>query len=109
MDIGNKISKLRERRGLSQVQLAEKLHMSQGSLGMYETGKRKPSLETLELIADFFNVSTDYLLGREEGGEKIYDIDEMINNAMMFKGEPLTENDREILRGVIEGYLKAKK
>lgn len=109
MDIGNKISKLRERRGLSQVQLAEKLHMSQGSLAMYETGKRKPSLDTLKLIADYFNVSTDYLLGRKEGDEKTYDIDKMINNAMMFKGEPLTDNDREILRGVIEGYLKAKK
>ena len=44
--------------------MAEKLGISRSTIGMYETGAREPDFETLEAIADFFNVDTDYLLGR---------------------------------------------
>jgi len=57
--------KLRESKHISQAKLAEDLNMSAGIIGMYETGKRKPSYETLEQIADYFNVEIDYLTGRE--------------------------------------------
>gem|GEM_PF-268883 len=55
---------LRSEIGLSQEQLAKKLRLSKAAIGHYETGFRRPDLDTLERIADFFGVSTDYLLGR---------------------------------------------
>lgn len=55
---------LRSEIGLSQEQLAEKLQLSKAAIGHYETGFRRPNLDTLEHIAEFFGVSTDYLLGR---------------------------------------------
>jgi len=61
---GDILSKLRKSRGLSQYELAERLSFSRGKLANYEQGTRQPDFETLEKLADFFDVSTDYLLGR---------------------------------------------
>ncbi len=73
MEFMDVLKKLRKDRSLSQIELAAKLDVSPGLIGMYETGKRKPSYELLEAIADFFNVSTDYLQGRESGSEYYLD------------------------------------
>lgn len=58
------LKSLRKSRELTQDGLSEILHISRSAIGMYESGQREPDFETLELIADFFNVDTDYLLGR---------------------------------------------
>lgn len=55
---------LRTNLKLTQQELADKLGLSRSAIGMYEKGEREPDFETLELIADFFNVDMDYLLGR---------------------------------------------
>lgn len=62
----NIFKRLRTASGLTQVEMAEKLGISRSTIGMYETGAREPDFETLELIADFFNVDIDYLLGRTD-------------------------------------------
>jgi transcriptional regulator with XRE-family HTH domain len=64
MSLGKQIKSLRERKKLSQRKLAELLNMAPSTLAMYEVDKREPDFGTLEKIADFFGVSTDYLLGR---------------------------------------------
>ncbi len=56
---------LRQSRELSQVQLAEKLGFSKQSVSNWENDNIMPSVDVLEKLADFFKVSTDYLLGRE--------------------------------------------
>lgn len=58
--------KLRTSSRLTQNEMAEKLGISRSTIGMYETGAREPDFETLEKIADYFNVDTDFLLGRTE-------------------------------------------
>ena len=55
---------LRKREGFSQQELADKLGMTRSAIGMYETGKREPDLETLEAFADFYNVDMNTLTGR---------------------------------------------
>lgn len=55
---------LRTANGYTQEELADKLGINRSRIGMYETGRREPDFETTELIADFFNVDVDYLLGR---------------------------------------------
>ena len=62
----NKVLKsLRLSNGMTQDELAQILKISRSTVGMYEKGDREPDYETLEAIADYFNVSIDYLLGRE--------------------------------------------
>lgn len=55
----------RLRRNWSQDFLAEKLHITRTALSNFENGKRSPKSDLLEAIAEIFNVSIDYLLGRE--------------------------------------------
>ena len=62
----NIFKRLRSSSGLTQAEMAEKLGISRSTIGMYETGAREPDFETLEKIADFFNVDTDFLLGRTD-------------------------------------------
>ena len=56
---------LRNRDKLSQSELAEKLGVAKSTISMYEVGKREPDFETLEAIADLFNVDMNFLLGKD--------------------------------------------
>lgn len=60
---------LRQRNGMSQQDLADRSGCSRSAIGMYETGKREPDIETLEAFADIFNVDMDFLTGRVESSE----------------------------------------
>ncbi len=55
---------LRNSRKMSQQELADSLGISKSSVNMYERGEREPGLDTLEAIADYFNVDMDYLMGK---------------------------------------------
>lgn len=57
---------LRASKGLSQADFAKQIKVSKSSVNMYERGEREPGLETLERIADYFNVDMDYLLGKSD-------------------------------------------
>ena len=61
-----RLKELRKSRHLSQRELADKLHISKSAVSMYEGGQREPDHGTLEMIADYFNVDMDYLLGRKD-------------------------------------------
>ena len=61
---------LRESKALSQQELADLIGMSKSSVNMYERGEREPGFETIEVIADFFGVTTDYLFGRNKKVKK---------------------------------------
>lgn len=56
------LKRLRESADLTQAQLANELKISRSTIGMYEQGKREPNFETLELIADYFNVDMSLFL-----------------------------------------------
>lgn len=73
---------LRLREGLSQRELAKKLKMSASAVGMYESGKRLPSREAEEAIADYFNVSLPFLRGYEE--EPAPDYNAMVRRFMAY-------------------------
>jgi len=64
MSYGNRIAELREERGWTQEYLAALLKITRAALSHYEKNRRKPDFETLTQLADLFQVSTDYLIGR---------------------------------------------
>lgn len=64
--LGKRIKKLREKNNLNQLEFSKILNISNTTLSQYEAGNRTPSDEIKEKVADYFNVSVDYLLGRTE-------------------------------------------
>ena len=109
-----KIKELADKHGISLMKLEEDLGYSRNTL--YKLKSQKPNAERISEIADYFNVSTDYLLGRTDnpaiaGGSHVNepdDIDKIIDRAMFFDGKPLTDDDRRALRGIISGYMNSK-
>lgn len=94
---------LRKAKNLTQQELSDKLHMSRATYAQYEIGRREPDFETLKKLAEFFHVSTDYLLGLTDDPSS-HDVDEpteqdleelMRKGGLMFHGQPLDEEDRE--------------
>ena len=61
-----RLKQLRQKRGISQLKLAMDLGMNQNSISRYESGEREADYQTLIRLADYFNVSVDYLLERTE-------------------------------------------
>ncbi|WP_192944560.1 helix-turn-helix domain-containing protein [Ligilactobacillus agilis] len=112
--LGLRIKELRKEKGLRQSELATTLHVSQQAVGSWETGRTVPGADTLNVLADYFNVTTDYLLGRPEKKDDdtksndIDDLDKMIDNARSFGGKQMTENDREIIKAYLKGFYDNK-
>lgn len=106
---------LRSEKGLSQYEAAERLGFSRGKLANYEQGSRQPDYDTLQIIADFYDVTIDYLLGRTdspkrtENDEKTEIIDkiaaEFPNADLMF--HDLANMTAEELEDVYD-YIKFK-
>lgn len=61
-----KIRELRKERKLTMKKLGQIVGVSESTISLYENGKRQPDYDTLQKLADYFDVSVDYLLGREE-------------------------------------------
>ena len=89
MTFSNTSKTLRKEKGLSQVQLAEALNISKACISMIEIGKNEPTANTLLKYADFFQCSTDYLLGREDDFGNI--------TIHTEKPAPLPQDEQELL------------
>ena len=77
--IGEALKNLRESSNLKQAELAEKIDISRGSVGNYENGTRTLNAESLLKIADFFQVSADFILGRSAGKSNESEVKTMFN------------------------------
>lgn len=118
---------LRESTGITQQQLADELGITRQSLSLYEKSERTINIELLAKIADFFNVSTDYLMGRTDTAtldeniqtackvtglsEKAVENLNNINNlyapiVIGFIDELICDFDHENKNGVLEGIFK---
>ena len=100
---------LRQTAGVSQPKIADVVMVSQQSINKYENHNVEPDIETLIKIADFFDVSVDYLVGRndikEVAGElNLSDLSEQ-DRVLVKKFGMLTDKQKECVMNVIESYL----
>ena len=70
MTFPERLVKLRKINNITQKQLAENLSLSEVGIQNYESGRRKPAYEVLIALADYFDVSLDYLVGRSDKPER---------------------------------------
>lgn len=105
------VKELCRKQGISLNQLEEKLGLGKNSL--YGLKRNQPSAERLQEIADYFNVSTDYLLGRTDnpriatkddtGG---IDFKEIAKSSMSYDGKPLNDEDIDLIASILETRMK---
>ena len=106
MEFAERLKILRKQEKLTQVQIAEKLEISQQAYAAWERGVKKPTQENLVKIAQVLNVSVDYLVGNSE--EKI---DELDNIELLFRmnSKGLTEEEKEIFKKELIEFMEKRK
>lgn len=113
MQIGHIIASLRAEKKISQRKLASELNISSGVVGMWENGKRLPSLECFIALIDFFGVSADRLLEKDralrpEEYQKNYEFSTNTQKLLIAFNE-LTEDNQDIIIGKTKELLKEQR
>lgn len=108
------LRELRKSRDLSQGDLAKALSVHQTAVSQWETGRTMPDIDTITQVARYFNVSTDYLLGRDDDPNPsapppaANDIDDIRFALFGDVAEEITDEDMEDVRLVVE-LIKRRK
>jgi transcriptional regulator with XRE-family HTH domain len=100
MSIGERVKMLRTGKGIKQTELAKILNSSSAVLSAIEVDKNAPSIEMLNALSKFFNVSTDYILNGKEGTNEISEEEREILEVL--------RGDRDMTNAVME-FAKVKK
>ena len=110
MTLFERIQELAKKRDKTLKDVSLELGYSKNYL--YTLQKQVPNADKLNSIADYFHVSTDYLLGRTDNpysgiskDQRQLTIEEAINSVMSYDGKPLSDNDRDVLKKIAEAYL----
>ena len=107
----NKIKDLRKKKGITQEELGEVIGVTKTAISYYESGKRQLTADILQKLSIYFNVSTDYILGREDtpdpGWKTVNDPDDPRFPPKVFPAEPLPDLDRETALIPILGSVRA--
>lgn len=97
---------------MSMSELANKAGVSKSTLSRYLSGSRIFPLNKADNFAKALGMTTeqflDVKLNPNNDNKNAHDIDHIIENAMMFDGKPLTDDDKRAIRGIIAGYMNSK-
>ena len=106
MEFSERLKDVRKQAGLTQVDVAEKLGISQPAYASWERGVKKPTQDNLVKIAKILNVSVDYLVGISK--EKS---DELDNIELLFRmnSKGLTDEEKEIFRRELIEFMEERK
>lgn len=98
------LKSIRNKRGISQQALANALGITQQSVNKYENHKIEPDIDTLIAIANYFDVSVDYLVGRtNENNVPLFP-----NNSLLDKYSKLNKSEKICVDTLVDTYLKLK-
>lgn len=103
---GDRIKKLRDEKNISQFELSEFLGISQQALSKWENEKTEPDNDSLVKLANYFNVSTDYLLGNSETRQVDKPYDDELEKVLFSKAKDLTEDEKKTIINVINAIKK---
>ena len=85
----DRLRELRENKKLTKKETAEKIGISERAYLTYEYGEREPKLDTLQKLADFYGVTTDYLLGRPDAKPPADPVEEFVDRVQMQEQEQI--------------------
>lgn len=97
---GTRLKELRKENNLTQTELGKKINVSASTIGMYERENRKPTPETLNQIADYFEVTVDYLLGRTN--QRYFKEEDTISFHAKKK---ISDKDVKTIKNIVDAYI----
>lgn len=101
MVFGERLRRLRQEKDMSQEDLARTLGYTKTAISQYELGKRTPDYATLNRIAEYFDTSADYLLGRTTLRKRTPD-EQLLDMGIFLRGHGATEEDVRLIKNLIE-------
>ncbi|CEP86936.1 helix-turn-helix domain-containing protein [Paraclostridium sordellii] len=128
-NLSNRLKLLRNEKNVMQKDIANYLNITTSAYGFYEQGKRTPTPEILSALAEYFDVSVDYLIGRVDTkqicnkkpvniNENEKDVEELLEETMsqildqeglMLNGQIVDDNDLVLLRNAIRNGIELAK
>ncbi|MFD0768831.1 helix-turn-helix domain-containing protein [Bacillus sp. CGMCC 1.60114] len=110
MGIGERLKFLRNRRGWTIQETAAKVEISDSTYGGYETDYRKPNLEILCRLANVFNSTTDFILGRTEDPNGLdLDVKDILEHGKLnWDGRELNEEEAEKVMALLQIVMQRK-
>lgn len=107
-----RLKELRNQQNMTQDELGKVLNVSGKTIGTWERDSRQPNIETINALANYFNVSTDYLLGRKEDSKTKND-DKQVDltgigqkedeeKIFSYEGKEIPKQDLELIRRILE-------
>lgn len=103
---GQRLRELRLSKRMSQEELGSVLNASQQTIGNWERGRTFPTEDSVIQIANYFNVTIDYLYGEESESvnKNVVELEKLMDNqvAMSFGGETLTESEEDRVKAILE-------
>ncbi|WP_144561619.1 helix-turn-helix domain-containing protein [Bacillus mycoides] len=112
MTLNERLKACREKKGYTQTFISEKLDVNKATLSSYESGRRKPDYEILTKLADIYEVSVDYLLGRSIHHKLTTEETEGIQketNEWMKLINQLSEDNKELFKSTIQNFISKNK
>lgn len=121
LSLGERLSQLRNAKNLTQEEAATLLNISRSRIALYETDRRDVDTDTLRRLADFYNTTIDYIVGRDnissipliEEEKNSNDLIKFLDQPnILFDGIPLTKEDKAKIKAsldIILGDIKQKK
>ena len=108
MEFSERLKKLRKDAGLTQVDVANKLGISQPAYASWERGVKKPTQDNLIKLSKILYVSVDYLLGNTES-KQTSDVLEDIELLFRMNSKGLTDKEKEIFRKELIEFMEERK
>lgn len=110
----DRVKELAKKRGLSLLQLNDKAKLGKNAIYKWRTST--PGIDSLEKVADVLGVSVSYLLGNTsdmtattKDTPTYQDLEDALDGAVAYGGKPMSDNDRRILKGLLQAYFDNKK
>ncbi|MGC6768617.1 helix-turn-helix domain-containing protein [Enterococcus sp. LJL128] len=109
MSLTNRIKELADRRKVTFAELERSVGISNGQIRRWDASS--PKIDNLQKVADYFHVSTDYLLGRSEFSSSETDLEDTLSSQIMFRmnTDGLSENEVTELKSEVERFLTFRK
>lgn len=104
----SRIAELRKRQKLNQKQLGSIIGVAQNTISNWETGKREPDHESLKKMADFFGVSVDCLLGRDEKKPPTKIDEGQLDEQLIQRLRSLTAEEQSRVDAFVQGMIASR-